>query len=188
MASCGLVMILALTGQASPSFSQSGIPVPGRIVLELTEDGAKALRRGQFPIPIPPGGEALEPRISPLFVTRSGPLSRFAILTFRPDLAGARNPLAGNAAWIEAARGLPGVTGAESDRAFQMSALPDDPYLLGDGGLPEQFHLVNPGGLSLEATRAWPFVPTEHGVVVAILDSGVTGGIRISADHRRRGE
>ncbi len=61
---------------------------------------------------------------------------------------------------------------AEADRVMPAAALPDDPYLTAGSGL-RQFPLYNPGGLSLQATRAWPFVPAGRAVTVAIIDSGI---------------
>jgi len=50
---------------------------------------------------------------------------------------------------------------------FPLAALPDDP------GFADQFPLWNPGGLSMNTVRSWPFVPSGREVVVAVLDSGV---------------
>ncbi len=161
-------LLFALTLWASAVPVEAAVEVPGRIVLELTEAGARALRAGTLEVPLPAGGEALDPRLEPLFVSRTGPLARFALLTFNAAAGGA-----GNREWIETLSGSPNVLRGQSDLLLETAALPDDPYFLGDGGLPAQKQLYNPGGLSLQATRAWPFVPAGNDVVVAIIDSGV---------------
>lgn len=167
-----LPLLLALAvpcpGRAAPSQA-----VAGRIVVALTDAGAKALRQGRLQLPLPPGGESRAPRLSPLFVSTSGPLSRYAVLTFRPDPADGPDPAAADARWIDALAGSPQVTGAEPDRIFRVAGFPDDPYFAGNDSLPSQFHLWNPGGLSLNAVRAWPFVPAGREVVVAVLDTGI---------------
>ena len=154
-----------------PARAAAGDEVPGRLVLELTDAAARALRAGTLDLPIPVGGEALEPHLEPLFRNASPRLRRYALLTFHagrvPDPSGL------NREWLDALSASPEVVRGEPDRVMRMSALPDDPYLLGDGGLPRQLNLVNPGGPSLEASRAWPFVPAGRTVTVAIIDSGV---------------
>ena len=163
----GLLFLLTAIAATPATASRE---VPGRVLLELTEEGARALRAGVLQVPVPPGGEALTPRIEPLFRGCTGRLARFALLTFRPD------PAAGveeNRRWIAALTASPLVVQGESDRLLEASALPDDPYLTGAGGVPRQFQLLNPAGLSLRASRAWPFVPAGREVVVAIIDTGV---------------
>lgn len=145
--------------------------IPGRVVLRLTEDGVRARGRGALTVPFPPGGTDLEPRIEPLFPGAPPPLDRFLILTFRASRAS--DPRAQNALWSRWAMQSRSVAAAEPDRVLSLSALPDDPYFAGAGGLPRQWHLFDPGGLSLHADAAWPFVPAGSGVVVAVLDSGV---------------
>lgn len=144
--------------------------VAGRILVKLSDSGLQALRSGKLDLPVPAGGETRAPRWTPLFRSRTGPLSRYVLLTYRPD-SGA--PGTANAPWLDALLRSSLIEGAESDQVFSMTSLPMDPYLLGDGGLPRQFHLWNPDSLSLEAARAWPFVPASSGVPVAILDTGV---------------
>lgn len=164
-----------LAAIAFPSAIHAAPPpaVPGRIVVTLTEAGGRALRQGGLRLPAPPGAASRAPHLVPLFTAASGPLARYAVLTFHPDPADGATPEAAAATWIEAIRAAPEVTGAEPDRVLRMAALPDDPYFAGKDSLPAQFHLWNPGGLSLNAARAWPFVPAGREVVVGVLDSGL---------------
>ena len=149
-------------------------PVNGRLVVLLSEDGARALARGDLVLPVPAGGDALEPRATPLFPGSSGRLARYALLRFRADRGAGRPDLpAANAKWIPVLRRSPQVWDVEEDQVLPVASLPDDPYFQGDGGLPRQFHLFRPGGLSLQAVRAWPFVPAGREVKVAVVDTGV---------------
>ena len=96
------------------------------------------------------------------------------VLRFYADRAMHRSDLPGkNEAWVNALRASPFVLHVWSDEVFPVSDLPDDPYFLGSGGGPAQRHLWNPGGLSLQAARSWPFVPADARVKVAIIDTGV---------------
>jgi hypothetical protein len=165
-AALGLLAGLVLSGSAAAQDE-----IPGRLVLQLTKGGARALAARTLTVPVPPGGAGLEPRLTPLFPGAPPPLDRYAVLAFRAERAS--DPRAQNALWSGYAVRSPEVATAEPDRVLSLSALPDDPYFSGDGGLPRQWHLRDPGGLSLDAARAWPFVPAESGVVVAVLDSGV---------------
>ncbi len=153
---------------ASP---RAGDPVPGRVVLELTDEGARLLRAGKLELPIPPGGEALEPKLEPMFRNPTDRTRRFALLTFRADRA--RDPSVLDTEWLDAVGGSPEVLRGEPDRVMSMSALPDDPYFLGQDLLVRQYCLYNPGGLSFNAVRAWPFIPADRRVTVAIIDTGV---------------
>jgi subtilisin family serine protease len=164
--------VLVLPGALPPpARAASGEEVPGRLVLELTDAAAKKLHAGTLDLPIPVGGEALSPRLEPLFRNASPRLRRYALLTF--DAGRVPDPTGLDRRWLDALLTSPEVVRGEPDRVMQVSALPDDPYLLGVGGVPNQYDLVNPGGLSLEAWRAWPFVPAGRTVTVAIIDSGV---------------
>src|SRR5215470_3918456 len=132
-------------------------PAQGRVIVHLSERGARAYAEGTLHLPVPAGGDRLSPRVEPLFPGATGELSRIFVVRFRSDRAA--NPNSANAPWLDALRASPLVTNAEDDQVFAVSALPNDPGLLGGDGIAPQFHLWNPGGLSLEAARAWPFVP-----------------------------
>ena len=150
-------------------------PVDGRVIVHLSETGARAYADGRLLLPFPAEADALAPRLEPLFPGASGELSRFFVLRYRSDRTGAQLPVT-NAPWLAALRASPLVTTAEDDQVFSVSALPNDPWFSGEGEVASQFHLWNPGGLSLEASRAWPFVPVlppDLRVMVAILDTGV---------------
>jgi subtilase family protein len=149
-------------------------PVNGRLIVQLTAAGARAQDAKTLALPFPSGASGLDPRVEPLFPGASGDLGRFVVVRFRADRARLRPDLPGtNAPWLAALRGSPLVAGVEEDQIFSVAALPNDPYFSGQGGLPAQFHLWNPGGLSLEAARAWPFVPADRAVLVAVIDTGV---------------
>ncbi len=144
--------------------------VPGRLVVELTDAGARALHAGTLRLPLPPGGEAMHPRIEPLFTSRTGPLARFALITFEPPAGADATPL--NREWLESFGRSSSVVRGGSDWVMNMAALPDDPYLLGNPGPPRQFHIHNPSGLSERFARAWPFMPAGREVIVGVIDSG----------------
>ena len=146
-------------------------PAQGRVIVHLSEAGANSYASGKLNLPFPAGGEKLSPRVEPLFPGATGELSKFFVIRFRSDRAA--DPGGANAPWLAALRASPLVSNAEDDQVFSVSALPNDPWFLGGDGLAPQFHLWNPGGLSLEAARAWPFVPSDRHVSVAILDTGV---------------
>jgi len=160
---------MCLTLSPRSAFSR---PAQGRVIVHLSERGTRAYAEGRLNLPVPAGGDAFGPRVEPLFPGSTGELSKILVLRFRSDRAGA-HPLGTNAPWLAALRASPLVTNAEDDQVFSVSALPDDPWFLGGDGLAPQFHLWNPGGLSLDAARAWPFVPADRHVTVAILDTGV---------------
>ena len=145
--------------------------VPGRLVVELTDAGARALHAGTLQLPLPPGGEAMHPRIEPLFTSRTGPLARFALVTFEPPAGADATPL--NREWLESFGRSSRVVRGGPDYVMPMAALPDDPYLLGNPGPPRQFQLYNLSGLSERVARAWPFVPADREVIVGVIDSGV---------------
>ena len=129
---------------------------------------------GALILPEPPRGRVLLPHLEPLFPNAEGEAGRMFLLRFRADRARHRSDLPGtNEAWVDALRTSPLVARVWSDEVFSVSDLPNDPYLLGSGGGPAQRHLWNPGGLSLQAVRAWPFVPAHARVSVAIIDTGV---------------
>ncbi|HET9232859.1 MAG TPA: S8 family serine peptidase, partial [Candidatus Eisenbacteria bacterium] len=154
--------------------SASAHPAHGRVILQLSEAGERARLRGSLTLPQPRGGDVLSPRLEPLFPDADGDAARLFVLRFRADQATRRSDLPGtNDAWVEALRGSPLVLSVWSDEVFSVSDLPDDPFFLGAGGGPAQFHLWNPGALSLQAARAWPFVPAHARVSVAIIDTGV---------------
>lgn len=162
-----LAVLLAVVPEGGLAAAPGSGAVPGRVVVDLTPEAARALHAGKLFLPAPTGGVTVEP----LFTTRTGTLGRFAVVTFdHPDPLEEGEP---NRLWLDALRADPRVVRAQSDRVLAVSALPDDPYLTGEGGVPRQFHLHNPGGFSINAPRAWPFVPAGREVVVAIIDSGV---------------
>src|SRR5262245_55947412 len=140
--------------------SASSHPAQGRVIVHLSEAGARANVSGQLRLPFPAGGDRLSPRVEPLFPGATGELSNFFILRFRSDRAA--DPVHANAPWLAALRASPYVAKVDEDQVFSVSALPNDPWFLGGDGLAPQFHLWNPGGLSLEAARAWPFLPADR--------------------------
>jgi hypothetical protein len=163
------VVLFALAAASPVRAAQE---VPGRLVVELTDAGARALHAGTLRLPLPPGGEAMHPRIEPLFTSRTGPLARFALVTFDPPVGADASAL--NREWLESFGRSSTVTRGGPDYVMPMAALPDDPYLLGAPGQPRQFQLHNTSGLSERFARAWPFVPADREVIVGVIDSGVT--------------
>ncbi|NNF08354.1 MAG: S8 family serine peptidase, partial [Candidatus Eisenbacteria bacterium] len=105
--------------------------------------------------------------LEPLFVSKSGPLSFYAVLQFDP-----RGPLK-NDHWLEALHNSSLVLRVQPDHKLDLAALPNDPHLTGEGKLSRQFHILNPEGVTHRTTRAWPFVPRDEEVIVAMIDSGV---------------
>jgi subtilisin family serine protease len=160
-------MCLALSPRSA--FSR---PAQGRVIVHLSEAGVHAYASGGLRLPFPAGGDALSPRVEPLFPGASGELGRIFVVRFRSD-RGDRTGLGMNAPWLDAIRASHFVENAEDDQVLSVSELPNDLWFLGGDGSAPQFHLWNPGGLSLEAVRAWPFVPADRQVLVAILDTGV---------------
>ncbi len=153
-----------LLGFPRPVCAATG-EVPGRIVLELSHDAATRLRAGTLDLPLPVNAQGLSPRLESLVPIRSGPLSRLAVLTFDS------RSMEQSREWLAAVTAAPEVVRAAHDQWASVSALPDDPNFKDLNQ--RQNQLYRPGGLSLEATRAWPFVPPDREVVVAVIDTGV---------------
>lgn len=167
----GAIPVLLLTG--APQIGAE--PVNGRVVVKV---GPEAARRGQIStleLRLPQQGRLLNPKLEPIFQAKSGPLSQFFLLTYDAEAARGKLPhLEPAAPWIEALDQDPMVLGAAPDRVVSVAWTPDDPLYLAEGGGTPQFHLHNPGGLSLRASRGWPFIPAGgQPVVVAVIDTGV---------------
>src|SRR5262245_49128438 len=107
-------------------------PVQGRVIVHVSEAGGRAFAAGHPQLPFPPGGDALAPRVEPLFPGATGELSRILLLRFRSNRAGSSS-LGANASWIAALRASPAVIQAEDDQLFSVSALPNDPWFSGAG-------------------------------------------------------
>ena len=122
------VMTVSSVAAAVPGPIPPGTEVPGRILLELTEAGARALRDGRLVPPVLPGGTAA--RLEPLFISRTGPLARYAVLSFEASPAAWFTPDP-NRDVLAVLRAEPWTRRAQSDLVLPVAALPDDPYLLG---------------------------------------------------------
>src|SRR5262245_52601861 len=97
-------------------------PAQGRVIIHLSEAGVRANARGNLRLPFPAGGDALAPRVEPLFPGASGELGRIFVLRFRSD-RGAGRALGSNAPWLSALRASPLVERAEDDQVFSVSSL-----------------------------------------------------------------
>ena len=164
---CLLLMLPVLPRVSAPA------PVPGRVVVKLKPQAQISLE--SLDLSLPPGAGRLHPRLEPIFQTRTGPLSEFYLLTYDVETARQKLPsLAPAAPWVEAVESDDRVLGAAPDAVVDLAWTPDDPMYLAEGGGTPQFHLHNADGLSLRASKGWPFIPAQsNSVVVAVIDTGV---------------
>src|SRR5262245_31278243 len=86
--------------------SASARPAQGRVIIQLSEAGGRANARGSLQLPFPAGGDALMPRVLPLFPGSSGELSKFFVLKYRADRAGSQI-LGTNDPWLATLRQSP---------------------------------------------------------------------------------